>query len=1329
MLVAWLTLHWGILPRLDHWRPQIESRVGAAIGAPLRIGAIRVRSGSWVPAFELDDVRLLDREGRVALQLGRVSAALSPASLLALELRFAQLHLDGVQIDLRRDAAGRVFVAGLGLDTAMPADSAADWFFEQHEFVIRHGALRWTDELAGAPPLQLSDVDLVLRNSRRRHELRLDATPPPDWGARFALRGKFMQPLLARASDWQRWSGSLYVELPLADVSQLRQHLRLPFELDSGRGALRSWLEIEDGRPVQGTADVALAGVALRLAPTLPPLVLQQLQGRLAARRHAEGLDLRVEQLRFVSDDAVPWGPTSARLALQQAAPGADGAAAPVRGGTLAVDRLELAPLARLAARLPLPPALHRALDELAPQGRLQGLDLAWRGPPQAPLGYRVQARARALALGAGPAGPPADGGAPSAGRPGLRGADIDFDATEAAGHAQLTLKDGALVFPGVFEQPVLPITALSAVLSWRVQPGAPATPGTPATPAAFELTVRDATLSNADLRASLAGRWRTGPGSGFGEGRRWPGQIELSGRLLGGNAARVARYLPLGVSETARRYVERAIASGRVTEGDFEVRGDLWQFPFADGRTGRFHVRAKAQDLQLAYVPSEPGWTSPWPAMSAVAGELEFDGGAMRIRDARAMVGGFALRGVHGGIADLVHQPVLQLDGQGRGAAAELLRFVDTSPVGGWIGGALHETRASGAAELTLGLTIPLDDPGQSQVRGAVQLAGNDLQLQPGTPSLGAARGRVDFSERGFGIVGGRARVLGGDVSFEGGTQPDGTLRITGQGLATAEGLLRAGDVPALAPLQGLGPRRLSGQAPYRVQLDIVHGAPSLQLSSSLAGLAIDLPPPLNKPAAAAWPLRVQTTRLGDGTADLLRVDLGELLQARYERDLSGPEPRVRRGAVGLGAAAPPLPAAGVTAVLQLPRLDLDAWRELASRSGTTPGLDAGVMPTRATLRTAELTLAGRRLTDVTLELQRQATLADTRWRAEVRAEQAEGVVELRQPREAGVPGRVTARLARLTVPAADSGGVETLLEQAPASVPALDLVIDDFHWRGKALGRLEVEAVNRAAPGRPGVREWQLDRLLLGAPDAQLQGSGRWSAGRRMALDFALELSDSGKFAQRMGAGSGLQGGKGRIEGQLSWAGSPLSPDAASLDGALKIELAEGRFLHAEPGAARLLGVLSLQALPRRLLLDFRDVFQQGFAFDRVSGDVTLAGGVARTDNLRLVGVQAAVLIEGSADLARETQDLRIVAVPEINAGAASLAYAAINPAIGLGTFLAQWLLREPMMAAGTREFHVTGSWADPQVERVGRAGAAAAASAPASAPAAPAKEGRSP
>ena len=84
---------------------------------------------------------------------------------------------------------------------------------------------------------------------------------------------------------------------------------------------------------------------------------------------------------------------------------------------------------------------------------------------------------------------------------------------------------------------------------------------------------------------------------------------------------------------------------------------------------------------------------------------------------------------------------------------------------------------------------------------------------------------------------------------------------------------------------------------------------------------------------------------------------------------------------------------------------------------------------------------------------------------------------------------------------------------------------------------------------------------------------------------------------------------------------------------------------------------------------------------------------------------GVNAAVLMDGKADLSRETQDIRVVVVPEINAGTASLIATVINPAIGLGSFLAQLFLRRPLIEAATQEFHVDGSWVDPRIVRVDR------------------------
>lgn len=1308
-LIAWLTLYWGILPHVDEWRGSIETRASQALGVPVKIGAIRVESRGWVPSLELTDVVLHDAQQREALRLPRVAAAVSPRSLLSLRLRFEQLLIDGPALDVRRDRQGRLFVAGIEVPRSQGSgdNPAADWLFEQHELAIRHGALRWTDELRNVPTLALSDVDLVIRNGLHRHALRLDATPPAGWGERFSLRGQFSRRLLSRPGDWRQWTGNAYAELPRTDVSQLRRYLDLPFELDQGDGALRLWAEVAGGELRGATVDLALREVALRLAPEVQPLVLEQVQGRLQGQRDARGWRLAGQQIGFTTADGLHWPQGNFTVALRDG--GAANPGAP-QGGELSADRLDLALLARIGEAVPMAEDLRQALAQAAPEGQVENLAARWEGPWQDPQRYNLKARLAGVSMAAAPA-PQVD----EPGRPGFRQARVELEATERGGKARVRLDGGALELPGVFKQPLVPFDRFQAQVDWRIEPARAA-----GAPPALSVKVSDLQFSNADATAELSATWRTGPGEGHGAGRRFPGVLDLSGKLQQGRAAAVARYLPLALPEDTRRYVADAVQAGEITQASFRTRGDLWQFPYSDPRQGEFRIAGKVAGVRLAYVPAQL-MASPadarqpaWPPFDNVAGELVFERSSMAIRQASGRVFGATLSRINGGIADL-DKAVLRIDGQVRGPGNELLQFVRRSPVDEWTGRTLATSTISGNADLKLALDIPLDDTDRSTVKGSVALAGNDVRLRPDVPLLANARGRVDFTETSLKLVGTRANALGGELVFDGGTQADGSLRFNGQGTATADGLRRAGELGGLSRLAQV----LNGQLAYRLSLGFMGEQTELTLTSPLTGLAIDLPAPLRKTAEVAMPLRVEVRPLpGHVPRDELRLDLGGVVQAQYLRELSSAQPRVLSGGIGVRAPAP-VPASGVQAQVLLASLDVDEWEKAVARlaaptAGTAAATsasataataaDEGYLPRSVALQVQQLTASSRRLNRVVAGA---SAGDDGQWRASVDAEQLGGYFEWRPARPGTAAGRLYARLARLSVPPSEAQSVETYLAQSPSSVPGLDIVVDDFELSGKRLGRVEIEAVNR---GGADTRDWRLTKLEVAVPEARLSGTGHWSGGgrgpSRMVMDFKLDLADSGAFAERLGLGRVLRGGKGRMQGQLAWDGSPLAPHVPSLDGQVNLALDAGQFLKVAPGMGRLLGVLSLQALPRRLTLDFRDLFGEGFAFDNVNGDVTLRDGEARTNNLRMRGVQAAVLMEGEADIEDETQDLRVIVVPELNAGTASLAYAVINPAVGLGSFVAQMFLRKPLMAASTREFHISGTFTDPKVERVARA-----------------------
>ena len=1388
-LVAWLTLQWLILPRLDEWRPRAEMLASQALGHPVQIGRIAATGGGWLPAFTLQDVVLHDAQGQQALRLPQVQAALSVPSLLALRLRFAQLLIEDASLDVRRDAQGRWFVGGLAMGPAQPTldgASGADWLFVQEELLVRGATVRWLDEQRGAAPLVLANVQLLLRNRGRRHELRLDATPPPDWGERFAIVGTARGALLSRAGDWQRWKGRLYAHLPRADVRQLRQHLDLPVDLQQGRAALRAWVDWDQGVPQVVTLDAELRGVQVQLARALAPVALAELGVRLVAERQGTGARLALQGLAFTMPDGAVWAPSNQALQWRPAAVAATqpAAATPATapdagrhwlpafdGGQLSADRLDLPLLATLAERLPIGTGLRSLLRQLEPEGTLSAVDAQWDGPLDQPRTWRASAAVKGLAISAA-ASPEPQG----IGRPGWRGADLQIDANQAGGQATLSLAGGQLTLPGVFADPVLPLQKFAAQLQWRVNPGVGNAPP------AVELKVSNARFDNADAAGMLNATWRTGTGLGFGKGGRLPGVLVLQGSLSEGRANKVARYLPLGIGAELRQWTQRAVRGGALRDVSFRVQGDLWDFPFVNKRDGDFRIAGLVHNATLWPVPSvpaggpEPAWESTWPEISGISGELVFERNAMRFQHARGTLWGLVLDGVQGGIAELsADAPPLAIDGLVRGPVADLLRLVRSTPLAEASGHSLDAASASGAAELKLALAVPLGRSADTQVRAALQLAGNDLRLRPDLPPLANLRGRVDAGNKGLAISGLRAQLLGGEALIDANTQADGSLRIQLNGSASADALRRASE---LGPTVQRLAQRLQGQAGYRWQASLP--APQAgsaahaewQLSSNLQGLAIDLPAPLGKAADAPLPLRLSSSaepRAGaaprdagrdanlDAIRDLWRLDLGPLKASMLTEPTPGGV-RLLRSAMAWDAPLPK-PQPGGRAVLAPNRLDLDAWRALlaANPTGPTGAADDNTwLPQSVQLNTPELLLAGRRLTGVVLDLQRLAAgtapgAADAGdgWRALLQADQTAGTLEYREPRPgsaSGTPGRLRAQLSRLSVPAEADAAVSAatpadpvaqLIDRPGAALPALDIEIADFELRGRRLGSLSLEAVNRPAPTDPAGRsEWQLTRLRLANNDATLTADGRWEAvpgqaRRRMALGFDLDVANGGALLERLGFGRVLRGAAGRLSGTLRWDGSPLGLHLPTLGGRLVLDIKGGQFLQMDPGAARLLGVMSLQALPRRLQLDFRDLFQQGFAFDTASADVLIQGGVASTENLHLRGLQAMVAMAGSADIGRETQNLHVVVVPELNTSGASLAYAAVNPAVGLGAFVGQWLLREPLRLASAREFRVTGQWDAPKVERLERglldplpasAGAKPAAPAAATAPTAP-------
>ncbi|ATE60827.1 YhdP family protein [Thauera sinica] len=1262
-LAAWFVLGTAVLlvrdvllPRIDRYRGDIAAIASEALGLPVSIGAI---DGDWSrlrPRLHLDDVVVADAEGRPALNLPRVDASFSWASLLQLSPHFSRLEIHSPRLAVRREADGSLFVAGLRVGAQAGGGGMLDWLLGQGQIVVRDASVSWTDALRGAPELQLERVDFRLDRRFGMHRFALLAQPPAALASMLDVRGELRR---LSADDPLRAAGRLYLSLERANLGGWRAWVDYPLPLQ-GEGAVRAWVDLgerhgDEPRTAAVTADVALGAVDTRLGDTLPELHLNRLAGRLSVSRRADGFDVSTRQLALETGGGLRVVPTDFSLQVRNAADGK------MAQGSLRANRLDFAALAGLAAYLPFGDAVRARLAGFDPRGELSGLRLDWRGEAAAPEAWTLAGDFAGVGVAA------------HDGLPGLGGLSGHVEGNERSGRYRIDGRDVHLDLPEVFESSRLDFSVLRAEGGWQRRDGR------------LEIALDTAGFDNADATGSASGRYWPQPGGA--------GEIDLQARLTRVEGTSVWRYLPRVVNRDTHNWVRSAIRRAVVPDARLRLKGMLDDFPFRDGK-GQFLVSIKLADALLEYAPG-------WPAIDGIHGEVRFEGPGMRIEAPSARIFGVQLAGVVADVPDLDVLPseIMTITGKATGPTADFLRFVAESPVAGHIDHFTDGMRAEGGGTLDLRLVMPLRSANDTTVRGDYRFAANRLWPIDGLPALDAAGGRLTFTEKALAIPEARAQMLGAPLRLTARTEADGSVRFEAAGAASL-GALRA-EWPQAADWTVAD--HVSGSAPWKADIRVGRTGTEVLVTSDLDGMSTSLPAPFNKPANESWPLRVKFAHPSDGGPPSLEADLAGRVSARLQKDAAGGS--AWRGGVGI---LQPVRGAekGVMVTAEFDSLDVDAWRRALTTDGDAPaGADAAPAGEPAlalagvAMQAREVRAFGQTLKGVQLR-----ALADAGgWKARLDSDLAVGEFDWRHAGD----GTLNAHFRHLTVGSDGDEHAKSAAapdEAPPRRLPGVDIVADRFSLHGKELGRLEVVARNRGGL-------WQLERLSVANADGRLTSSGRWqAAGRQLTdLDFRLETPDVGRFSRRFGYPDAVRGGQATLAGKLSWRGAPTRIDFPSLSGSMTLEARDGQFNKLEPGVGRLLGILSLQALPRRITLDFRDVFSSGFAFDRISGSIDVARGVLRTDDLEIRGPAARIRMRGSADIEAETQDLKVAVQPTLSESVAVGAAAGlVNPVAGVVAYVAQKVLSDPIEKFFAYEYTITGTWDDPVVSKSGSAAA---------------------
>ncbi|WP_202845290.1 YhdP family protein [Luteimonas saliphila] len=1247
-----------LLPLAERHPDRVAAWLGERAGRPVAFDRLETEWTRRGPLLRVDGLRI--GEGAGAVRIGEAEILVSQYAGLLPGRSFTELRLRGLELALERADDGRWQVRGLP-GSEQPAQDPFAALESLGELQVIGGRLT------------VSAPALGLEATLPRIDLRLQVGGERVRAAAQAWISEAAEPLdLAIDLERRQGQGRAYAAAMRADLGAWAPLLRFAgVGVESGTGSAQLWLQLRKGRVTRVTVDAALADVALRgtavAAGREPP---RQRFGRIEAKARwqlaEQGWRVDAPRLRIAGDDGAQV---------------LDGLA--VAGGqrfALHAARIDAGPLLAVAALGDrLEPGLRNWLLAAAPDATLH--QIAFEREADGRL--RASARVEALRMAS-------VGDTPGfAGLAGSFWGDAQGFRFEPDPAAQVRFD-----WPSGFGPPHT-VSLRGEVAGWRE--GAGLRVGTPSLRVAGEGYAADV----------HGGIWFQNDGT-----RPF---LDIAASVDDAEMTVAKRFWVRHVMpDAAERWLDDALVGGRVRGGRALISGDLDDWPFSTRRdrqhAGLFHADARLQDAVVKF-------HGDWPAVEGFDGEVDFVNDGFAVRGA-GTVAGVAVRDVEATLAHYGHAPLL-IRARPAGDAGALLALLRQSPLRNGIEETLDSLSASGPVAATFSMSLPLRDGVRPTIAGEVDLEG--VRLADARWKLGfeQVRGRAGYDRHGFEGGGLQAVREGrpGRLSLRAG---QGHVRDPASAFeADLEGVLAADDLLQHAPqLDWLAPR-VRGRSQWRVGVVIARAArpgaaapARLQLRSNLMGTALDLPEPLAKPAADALPTTIVTTLpLGDGE---LSVDLGGRLALRATTTPGGTGVRA---VLGASRVSQPPPASGLVASGHAPVLDALAWATLASGDGG----GGGAMP----LRGIDITAAQLRLLG--------ANFADTRLLAapvgdgtQVRFEGAALAGTLQLPREPGaaVGGRF-ARLhwqsatplsgaappapeppvaAQAATPAAERDGMD------PSKVPPLRLDVDDFRFGTLALGQLELRT-------RATANGLEIERLQARSQHQRIDAGGSWTGrgtGARTRLSLEADSRDFGELMAGLGFGRSIDGGQGTLRFAAEWPRSPADFALANMQGELSLTIKDGRLVEVEPGAGRVLGLLSVAQLPRRLMLDFRDFFSKGFSFDRIGGSVRFAAGTARSDDMVIDGPAAEIRMRGRSDLRAQTHDQTIEVLPKTGnllPAVGAIAGGPVGAAVGA---VANAVLRKPLGEMGARTYRVTGPWKDPRVEVVEQANAPQAAAA---------------
>lgn len=1229
-----------MLPELPEYREEIRARASAAIGLDVEFEHIDARWRLNGPELIFTDVTLIDPgTGDAVLYADEVSVGAAILRMLReRRISVGRLAVSGTSVTVERLGDGRFAVQGRAAETS--EDVSGSDVPRDIRIVLEDVDFTYSDPRARGGPLEARLTSLEWDRSGEDQELEARLEPGSELGNALRI-------LATRRAGPQ-------VDTPVWDVNVEAS------ELDLGR--LASILPEGWPAPAAGIADVEIwsrfrggllrrAGATLEaraLAPAaaadVPPPPPYDLSARLEWALNDGGWLAAVNDLRIERGDSLrpdSFVQVSAETDGDSRLTGLE-----IQSGFLSMDDIR-----PFAAWLPAPVAQPYA--DFDPSGELVSLRLRLDGLPEGmPLTYSLEAELR-------------DAGVAAHGSiPGVRGISGSVRADERNGRLVLDSRTLVLDAPGIFAAPI-DFTRADATVVWRGT-------GSGLTVLCDRFILEDewlATESSFELEL---------PGGPEASSPR----LDFTGEWRLNDLSRTPRYLPVRVMpRLAVEWVEKALVAGRAERGTVRFDGALADFPFEDGE-GVFRARTSIRDAVMRFALQ-------WPDIEQLDGEVVLDGMRLSSTENSAVTMGAAIENVYAAIEDL-RKGLLEVRGSATGTLANVVDYAEASPLSGLFGGRLADVAAAGPANVNLELALPVTRIEDYAVEAAVSTTDGRLSLEGFPHPLTAISGTARITRSGVEGQDIEAAFLGSPVQIELTSAGEASSDIAAIALAEsrigAEALVQEAGIPLAGDISGETDYQATVRFP---KAGLEDGRPvTIRVESRLEGMSVSLPEPAAKTAEESWPFSFEIAFPEPGLLDITGF-YGQTAKWTAEVGREADGWRLSRGNIHLGPGLPSLPTgSGLYLTGSLERLRLGDWLDRATAGEAAPG---------GLIRAADLTVGdlyafGQRARSVDLEMERNPS----DWLVQVGGPTAAGSIIVPADLAGGRP--LVLDMERLHLLEADPEAGDP---GSPAQYPPLDVRIADFR-----LGVRDFGAV--AATFRKTETGIESDDLTASAATFEFSGGAGWRvdltdpAGQRAGLSGRLDSTDVKETLSALGYFPGINAEEATVTLDLSISGPPRSEFLEELDGDVSMRIVNGQLDEVDPGAGRVFGLLSVAALPRRLSLDFRDVFNKGLGFDKIEGTFRIVNGDAYTCDLTLEGSVADIGVVGRAGLAQ--RDYNQTALVSADVGSSLPAVGAVvgGPPAAAALLLFSQIFKKPLQELGQAYYQVSGDFDDPAIER---------------------------